>query len=201
MTSCLKSWPILVLVMLALAPANPGLAGGPDKHYKALPADRFDLSHWKITLPLDEDGDGDADDVETEELQTFLHPDFFYLDADGRMVFTTPNKATTTPNSANTRSELRQMIRGADSGIGTKAPGNNFVVAAHPRAAEFGAIGGRMEATLAVNHVALNAGNPGNFFAYSVVVGQIHAGKDSGLVEQGEGFGWGNEPVKIIFTG
>jgi len=161
-----------------------------------VPADRFDLSQWNITVPLDEDGNEKVDIISVADIQSYSHPDFFYLDDEGNMVFQTPNKAFTTPNSSNARSELRQMIRGTNTRIKTKEPGNNFALADHPNAAEFGAIGGRMEATLSVNHVALRAGNPDKSPAFSVVVGQIHAGKDSQPVD---GFGWGNEPLKIYF--
>ena len=85
------------------------------------PTSKFDLTNWKITIPLDRDGNGKADDIDTKELQNYQHPDFFYQDANGDLVFAAPNKAVTTATSSNTRSELRQMIRGFDSSIGTKA--------------------------------------------------------------------------------
>lgn len=162
------------------------------------PANKFDLSQWKITVPLDQDGNGKVDDIDTKALQTYQHPDFFYVDANGDLVFAAPNKAITTKNSSNTRSELRQMIRGFDTSIGTKAYGNNFALAAHPDAAYFGQIGGRIDATLKVNHVAKRAKHAKKP-AYSVVVGQIHAGKDKELIAEGNGFGYGNEPIKIYY--
>ncbi|MFD2164811.1 polysaccharide lyase family 7 protein [Thalassotalea euphylliae] len=162
------------------------------------PADKFDLSHWKITVPLDSDGNGKADDINTKELQSYQHPDFFYLDNQGNLVFTSPNKAVTTQTSSNTRSELRQMIRGLDTSIGTKSYGNNFALASHPDADLFNQIGGRLDATLKVNHVAKNAKHAKKP-AYSVVVGQIHAGKDKELIAEGNGFGYGNEPIKIYY--
>jgi len=162
------------------------------------PADSFDLSHWKLTLPLDLDNNGKADNIATQALQAYQHPDFFYLDDQGHLVFTSPNKAVTTQNSSNTRSELRQMIRGFDRSIATKSYGNNFAIAAHPDAQLFDQIGGRLEATLKVNHVAKNAKHAKKA-AYSVVVGQIHAGKDKALIAQGNGFGYGNEPIKIYY--
>lgn len=162
------------------------------------PANKFDLSHWKITVPLDEDNNGKADDIDTKALQSYQHPDFFYLNARNELVFTSPNKAVTTQSSTNTRSELRQMIRGLDSSINTKSYGNNFALAAHSDAKYFSQIGGRLEATLKVNHVAKHAKHPKKA-AYSVVVGQIHAGKDSDLINEGNGFGWGNEPIKIFY--
>lgn len=160
------------------------------------PADKFDLSLWRITLPADEDNDGSIDSVDVKDLQSYSHPDYFYLDENQHMVFTTPNKAVTTANSSNTRSELRHMSRGTNSRIKTAAPGNNFALAAHQNAAEFAAVGGKMDATLKVNHVALNAKNPEKYPAFSVVVGQIHAGKDK---QPHEGFGYGNEPLKIFY--
>lgn len=162
------------------------------------PAGKFDLSNWKITVPLDQDNNGKADDIDTKALQTYQHPDFFYIDVNGDLVFTSPNKAVTTQTSSNTRSELRQMIRGLDTSIDTKSYGNNFALAAHRDAAYFDQIGGRLDATLKVNHVAVNAKHPKKP-AYSVVVGQIHAGKDKDLISEGNGFGYGNEPIKIYY--
>lgn len=162
----------------------------------AVPASVFDLSHWNITLPDDKDGNNKPDTVSVADIQTFSHPDFFYLDDQGRMVFTSPNKAITTPNSSNTRSELRYMLRGDNTQIKTKAPGNNFSLAAQDGASQFGAIGGKMQATLQVDHVSLNAGYPDKFPAYSTVIGQIHAVKYDGA---SNGFGYGNEPLKIYY--
>lgn len=161
-----------------------------------VPADKFDLSQWNITLPLDSDGDGKVDTVSVTDLQTYSHPDFFYLNQNDEMVFTTPNKAVTTPNSSNSRSELRQMLRGTNTDIGTHSPGNNFALQANPAGQIFG---GRLNATLRVEHVAERAGHPDKFPAYSVVVGQIHADKNDEQIAEGRGFGYGNEPLKIYF--
>lgn len=158
------------------------------------PAEIIDLSHWKLTLPLDEDNDGKVDEIGSEDLRTYIHPDFFYGEGD-YVTFTAPNLAATTANSTNTRSELRQLLN--PSAKSTKSPSNNFALANHDRAAEFGSIGGRLSAKLKVNHVAVSAEHPAKPPAYSVVVGQIHAGKDKALL--GKGFGWGNEPLKIYY--
>jgi poly(beta-D-mannuronate) lyase len=162
----------------------------------AVPADKFDLSHWNITLPLDADGDEKVDTISVADLQSYSHPDFFYLNENDEMVFTTPNKAVTTPNSSNSRSELRQMPRGTNTAIGTHSPSNNFALEANPAGEIFG---GRLNATLKVNHVAKRAGHPEKFPAYSVVVGQIHADKNDAQMAEGRGFGYGNEPLKIYF--
>ena len=160
------------------------------------PGQVFDLSNWNITLPSDANTDGKPDIVEVKDIQTYTNPDFFYLNDSQELVFVSPNVAVTTANSTNARSELRQMLRGANTKIKTKAPKNNFALAAHPNAKSFAAIGGKMEATLHVDHVALNSARPDKFPSYSVVIGQIHAGNDP---DRSKGFGYGNEPLKIFY--
>ena len=167
--------------------------------YAEVPGDRFDFGFWKLTLPLDENKDGKIDEVPVRAMHDYSHPDFFYLDEHGFLVFTAPNKAITTANSTNTRSELRQMFRGKNTRIGTHDSKNNFALEAHPSARSFADIGGQLEATLRVLHVARNAKNSRKKPAYSVVVGQIHAVKDKGVIAKGQGFGWGNEPIKIYY--
>ena len=163
---------------------------------KTPPAKVFDLSHWNITLPMDKNRDGKVDTVKVKQIQKYSHPDFFYLDENDRMVFTAPNKAATTANSSNTRSELRYMLRGSNTKFSTKGSQNNWTVASNPNADKYAAIGGRMDATLSVNHVSKNAGDPTKAPAYSAVVGQIHAVKYN---DTSSGFGYGNEPIKIYY--
>ncbi|MEO1034320.1 MAG: polysaccharide lyase family 7 protein [Pseudomonadota bacterium] len=181
------------LASLALALLNTSAA------YAEYPADSFDLKFWKLTLPMDENGDGKVDEIGVRSLQKFSHPDFFYLDPDGNLVFTAPNKAQTTKGSTNTRSELRQMLRGRNTRIGTHDPKNNFSLKAHRGSKSFADVGGQLEATLKVLHVARNAKHTNKKPAYSVVVGQIHADKDQAVINSGKGFGWGNEPIKIYY--
>lgn len=163
------------------------------------PADRFDLRFWKLTLPTDADENGKVDEIDVRGLRNYTHPDYFYLDEHGFLVFTAPNMAATTANSTNTRSELRQMYRGIDTSIGTHAPKNNFAIATNRHARSFADVGGQLEATLRVLHVARNAGFPEKPPAYSVVVGQIHALKNDELIDSESGFGYGNEPLKIFY--
>ena len=172
------------------------IAGIVSAHEAEPPASKFDLSHWKITLPMDDNGDNKPDEVEVEKIGQYSHPDYFYLDADGRMVFTAPNKAITTTNSSNTRSELRYMLRGSNTKIKTHDAGNNFAVEARKDSNKFGSVGGKMEATLRVDHVAKNAANPDSKPAYSAVIGQIHATQYESTKS---GFGYGNEPIKIFY--
>jgi len=163
-----------------------------------LPADIIDLSYWKITLPL-EGSSGKAKEVDVASINSFYHPKFFYATTDRSIVFSAPNKAATTGGSTNTRSEFRQMMSGKN-GSDPKAKYNNFSLATNPNAKSFGDIGGKLEATLKVDAVSLNAGHPDKPPAYSVVVGQIHAGKDHSLLYgTDQAFGWGNEPIKIYY--
>jgi poly(beta-D-mannuronate) lyase len=161
-----------------------------------VPGEHFDLSQWNITLPIDANSDGKPDMVKVKDIQNYSNPDFFYLNDNKELVFTSPNVGVTTANSKNARSELRHMSRGFNTKIKTKAPKNNFALAAHENANAFAAIGGRMEATLSVDHVALNSDRPEKYPSYSVVIGQIHAGNDP---DRSKGFGYGNEPLKIFY--
>lgn len=184
----------LALTATAIVSCLPFTALAGDK--APVPADKFDLSHWNITVPLDKNKDKKADIVTVKKIQKFSHPDYFYLDENGGMVFASPNKAQTTKNSSNTRSELRYMLRGKNTGIKTHSAANNFAVQARKDSDKFGSVGGRMDATLHVDHVAKRAGNKSTKAAYSVVVGQIHATKYDSTKS---GFGYGNEPIKIYY--
>ena len=141
------------------------------------PAGHFDMSNWKITLPMDQNGNGKVGEIKLPDLMTYSHPDFIFLDENNHLVFQVHNKAITTKGSSNAGSELRQELRGADHGIKTKDPGNYFSLVSHPDVETFGAIGGKMEATLKVNHVSKNAKYSDKPLAHTVVVGQIHAVK------------------------
>jgi poly(beta-D-mannuronate) lyase len=184
-----------ILTAFTLLAGSAAVAGASPAGLTA-PGSRFDLGHWKITLPVDQNKDGKIDEVDVGKIEKFVHPDFFYLDAGGRMVFVAPNRAATTANSSNTRSELRHMLRGANTRIKTADPGNNFAVEARKDSDKFGAIGGKLEATLRVDHVARNAANPKSAPAFAVVVGQIHA---LTYDDTKSGFGYGNEPLKIFY--
>jgi len=142
-----------MIVAMACGFSSSAIAG----ERSPVPADKFDLSHWKITIPTDANRDGKPDDISVEKLNKFSHPDFFYLDDQNRIVFASPNKAPTTKNSTNTRSELRQMLRGKNTRVKTHDGGNNFAVRARKDSDKFGSVGGRLDATLHVDHVARNA--------------------------------------------
>lgn len=148
-----------------------------------LPGENFDMSNWKINLPtLTTEGPrkGKTVEIPKTELSSFEDPKYFYTDKEtGALVFMSPNTAPTTPNSKNARSELRAMLA-VDYG----EPANNFVVASHPNAEEYGAIGGRLAASLSVDWVS-TSGNYDKNGAFATVIGQIHGSK--------------NEPLKIVY--
>lgn len=181
---------LLSLPMAALA--NNGVS-------YPVPADKFDMRNWKITIPSDINEDGRVDEIEGVAMMSFSHNDFFFLDADGNMVFEVHNKAITTKNSKNARSELRQMPRGALFHIDTADKLNQWALTSHPEAESYSAVGGSLEASLKVNHVSLNAKHSEKGPAHSVVVGQIHAKKHNEIIKAKTGFGHGNEPLKIFF--
>jgi len=164
-----------------------------------VPADKFDMTKWKITIPSDINKDGKVDEIEGVGMLSYAHEQFFFLDEDGNMVFEVQNKAITTKNSKNARSELREMPRGADFAIDTADKLNQWSLSSHPEAAEYSRVGGTLEATVKVNHVSENASHPERPPAHSVVVGQIHAKKNKDKIKEGKGFGHGNEPLKIFF--
>ncbi|WP_394149154.1 polysaccharide lyase family 7 protein [Vibrio maritimus] len=165
-----------------------------------VPADKFDMRNWKITIPSDINEDGKVDEIEGVAMLSYSHEDFFHLDQDGNLVFEVHNKAITTKNSKNARSELRQMPRGANfDNILTNDKLNQWALSSHPDAKSYSAVGGTLEATLKVNHVSMNAKFPEKYPAHSVVVGQIHAKKHNELIEAKTGYGHGNEPLKIFY--
>lgn len=88
------------------------------------------------------------------------------------------------------------MLRGTNTKHKTHSAANNFAVEARKDSDKFGSVGGRMDATLKVDHVALNAGNQKSKAAHAAVVGQIHAVKYENTKS---GFGYGNEPLKIFY--
>lgn len=155
-----------------------------------VPSDNFNLWSFMINIPEADHKagrEGQVLEVDEKELNAgYTHPTWFFTDPNtGAMVFRAPNKAITTPNSSNVRSELHTMLRRGDLRINEKQPKNNFVLTNHPNPNEYGAVGGQLSATLAVDWVS-TSGDDKKFPAYSVVIGQIH-----GLGK--------TEPLKIFY--
>lgn len=196
-------FPLTALLCLAFVGCD-STTGTQSVNSASTPAERIitpgqiiDLSYWNITVPLDYNKDSRPDTVGIPQISRFYHPDFFYVNSDNHVVFASPNKAATTANSSNTRSELRHMSRGDNKSIRTKDYGNNFAILANPKAKRFASVGGKLEATLRVNHAPVNAGHPHKAPAFSAVIGQIHGVKED--TSRSSKFGFGNEPLKIYY--
>ncbi|MCA2484355.1 polysaccharide lyase family 7 protein [Vibrio sp. Vb2853] len=192
----------LNLLVAAMAVTLPTLAIASDLNNGVdypVPADKFDMRNWKITIPSDINEDGKVDEIEGVAMLSYSHKDFFFLNEEGNLVFEVQNKAVTTKNSKNARSELREMPRGADFSIQTDDLANHWALSSHPQAAKHSRVGGTLEATLKVNHVSEHAKFPEKGPAHSVVVGQIHAKKIDARIKEGKGYGHGNEPFKIFY--
>lgn len=72
--------------------------------------DWINLKIWKLTTPLDDDGDGKADEVKMPLLRYFEDPDFFHLSEEGEsVIFRAKCGGATTENSDYPRSELREL--------------------------------------------------------------------------------------------
>lgn len=88
--------------------------------------EKFDLSHWKLTLPIDASGSnqGKAVEVSSADLADgYTHADYFHTDANGSVVFWSPVTGATTENSDYPRSELREMLDPRDPGVNWTADG------------------------------------------------------------------------------
>src|SRR5882757_4901194 len=92
---------------VALDPAKP-------------PGQNFDLSHWTLTLPVDNSGgtNGAAVAISVSQLVTgYTNAFFFHTGSDGAMVFRCPANGATTPGSTDPRTELREMLVANDSSV------------------------------------------------------------------------------------
>lgn len=143
----------LLLVSMALSACythttSPGNAGGTSEvSARACPDHPSDVlsffDKWTITL-----GDGET----VADVVGYRNDDYFHTACDPAdwVVYKSPNSGGTTPNSSNTRSELRQVAEWVPE------------------------VGGRLTGTLKVVHVS-TTGDARVPAAFSVVVGQIHS--------------------------
>ena len=144
------------------------------------PAQNFDLSDWSISLPVDTNKDGVADNVPETYLSKGLSiKPLFYTGDDGGMVFYAPiSGPKTSKNTKYTRTELREMLRKGNTRVKTKGiTENNWVFSTAKRKIKkkAGGVDGVLEATLAVNHVTTTGSKKQ---IGRVIIGQIHATND-----------------------
>ena len=79
-----------------------------ERHYQA-PGNRYDLSHWKLTLP-----DAEASEVDNARLRGGYASRYFHLADDGSMAFVAPAGGGSTKNSDYPRAELRELLDPSD---------------------------------------------------------------------------------------
>ncbi|MCD6071707.1 MAG: alginate lyase, partial [Microvirga sp.] len=60
------------------------------------PGGNFNLSNWKITLPVDSNGGFSGNAMEVKSLSTYQHSKYFFTAADGAMTFVAPVDGATT---------------------------------------------------------------------------------------------------------
>ncbi|ARQ72427.1 hypothetical protein CAG99_16800 [Streptomyces marincola] len=85
--------------------------GGDDGGDAEFPSDVLDLSDWKVTLPIGDDGD--PTEIFQPDLDTYVHDEFFRVSDSGDAVrFRAPVNGVTTGGSSYPRSELREMEPG-----------------------------------------------------------------------------------------
>lgn len=119
----------------------------------AQPSTNFDLSDWKLQLPIDAKSGFNGKASEVKSLSGYEHDDYFYTGPDGAMVLAAPVEGATTGGSIYARSELREM-NGSSPAAWTLGQG------------------GQLASTLQVDNApAQSDGTYGK-----VVVGQVHGG-------------------------
>lgn len=96
------------------APASPVPSPGTSRPGPAAPSGGLDLSGWKLTLPVDENGDADGDcearEVLPPQLGRFRMAPWFHEDArSGGILFRADVEGCTTSGSSYPRSELREL--------------------------------------------------------------------------------------------
>lgn len=72
-------------------------------------SENFDLSLWKLGLPIDEDGTNKGVAYEIVDLKGFEHTSYFFTGDDGAMVFRAPTDGAVSKGTTAARSELREM--------------------------------------------------------------------------------------------
>ncbi len=186
-TSLVKTAKFLTIVATSSAlfacTATTGTGTGGSSYGSSSNKGSIDLASWYISVPIDNDGNGKADNIkETELAAGWTDKRFFYRSSDGGYVFKSPTDGVKTSlNTRYTRVEMREMLRRGNTKIKTSGVNkNNWVFATAPaenKAAAAG-VGGTLEGTLAINRVS--TGGPDNQVG-RVIFAQIHAKKHEPL--------------------
>jgi type 1 glutamine amidotransferase len=94
------------------------------------PAGHFDLSHWKLTLPVSASGTavGKAMEIPATKLSAgYTDAQCFHTGTNGEMVFWCPVTGATTEGSEYPRTELREVIVPTDDAVCWAAPGTHVL--------------------------------------------------------------------------
>ena len=94
------------------------------------PSGNFDLSHWKLTLPLQASGANGGKPVEISASQLsagYTDAQYFYAGTNGEMVFWCPVSGAKTENTEYPRTELRELIDPANDNVCWAAPGTHVL--------------------------------------------------------------------------
>jgi Alginate lyase/Bacterial Ig domain len=109
-----------VLPALALNPQLP-------------PGGNFDLSHWYLQLPTSNNiltgASGSVDSASASQLVAGFTNAYFYTGPDGAMTFQVPDSGAHTSGSLHPRSELREELNPADSGLNWNVYGTHIMTA------------------------------------------------------------------------
>jgi hypothetical protein len=117
----------LLAALLVLVPLGRRQATATDMEP---PSDPFDLSHWKLTLPVDASGTTEGRPMEVSATQLsagYTHADYFHIGADGQLVIWCPVTGAKTENAEYPRTELRELIDPTDANVCWAAPGTHVL--------------------------------------------------------------------------
>lgn len=108
-----------LILVLILAGSFLSCKGNPPEEDPKPPMEEeqpgiIDLTHWYLTIPVDEDGNGNSDIIEQPELNQYptnasISP-YMYNGTDSSLVFYCPYTGNATPNSSYSRTELREQM-------------------------------------------------------------------------------------------
>jgi len=93
---------------------------------------RIDLSHWKLTLPVQASENGGSGPLEISASQLtagYIHADYFHFNPEGAMVFWCPVSGATTKNTEYARTELREVLDPTDDNVCWAAAGTHVLIA------------------------------------------------------------------------
>ena len=92
------------------------LVGAPGAFPLDYAGDVFSLEIWKLTIPLDDDGDGAADEVTMPTLRKFEDPGFFLLSKTGdSILFRARCGDATAAGSSSPHSQLREIKKNTET--------------------------------------------------------------------------------------